>query len=115
MHKYLVLHFTCPFQIASDRWLACCVNTDVSMGPGSAWLIRLAFATTILQKNDKQLARNRYHWKQKQKQSKKDSQKRRNRQHSLLDFVYHFMIKDVKKLTQQKGRKQDAGVGWIKI
>ena len=55
--KDLVLRFTCPFQIASDRWLGCCVNTDLSMGPGSAYLIRPAFAAGILHKNDKQLAR----------------------------------------------------------
>ena len=34
--KDLVLCFTCPFQIALDRWLAYCVNTMSSMGPGSA-------------------------------------------------------------------------------
>nr|POE86877.1 hypothetical protein CFP56_24871 [Quercus suber] len=46
----LVLHLTCPFQIASDRWLAYYVNTTQSMGPGSAWLIRAAFAAAILHK-----------------------------------------------------------------
>ena len=72
--KSLVLCFTCPFQITSDRWLACNFNTDVSMGPGCAWLIYPAFAVAILHKNDKQLTRTRHYWKQKQKQPKKYSQ-----------------------------------------
>ena len=76
--KYLVLCFTCPFQIASNRWLGCNVNTDSSMGPGCAWSICSAFATAILHKNDNQLACNRHYWKKKQKQSKKDSQKTKN-------------------------------------
>ena len=75
--KFLVLCFTCPFQIASDRWVSYNFNTDVSIGPSCVWSIRPAFATAILHKNDKQLARNRHDSKkkQKQKQSKKYSQK----------------------------------------
>ena len=53
--KPLVLCFTCPFQIASNWWLAYNINTDSSMGPGCAWSIFPAFAAAILHKNDKQL------------------------------------------------------------
>ena len=63
----LVLCFTCPFQIDSDRWLACNVNTDSSTRPGCTWSICPAFATAILHKSDKQLACNRHYLKQKQK------------------------------------------------
>ena len=65
--KSLVLCFTCPFQIASNWWLGCNVNTDSSMGPGCAWSICSAFATAILHKNDNQLACNRHYWKKKNK------------------------------------------------
>ena len=53
--KSLVLCFTCPFQIASDRCLSCCDNTNLSMGPGCVQSICPAFAAAILHKNDKQL------------------------------------------------------------
>ena len=58
------------------------------MGLGCACSICPAFATIILHKNDKQLACNRHYWKQKQKQSNKDSQKKKNQQ-SGSPAIYH--------------------------
>ena len=84
--KSLVLCFTCPFQIAFNRWLACNFNTVWTMGPGYAWSIYPAFAAAILHKNDKQLARNRHYWKQNQKQSKKYSKKKKT-------MLYPMVIK----------------------
>ena len=51
----LVLCFTCPFQIASDRWSTYKLNTVSLMGPSCAWSICPTFAAAILHKNDKQL------------------------------------------------------------
>ena len=55
MQMVLVLCFTCPFQIASDRCSTCRVNAESSKGPGCTWSICPTFAAAILRKNDKQL------------------------------------------------------------
>ena len=108
--KSLVLCFTCPFQIVSNRWVSYNFNIDMSIGPGCVWSIRPALAAAILHKNDKQLACNRHNWKkkkqkQKQKQSKKYSQKTTTNHHSCIlhsSWILNDMVKWSKSTLSSK-------------